>query len=113
MERPSLRSTVCKTDESRYSAAKEIAAKTKAATQNAGGGKSGKSDRAGGKVGHIKYQCYVCGQNAPDPISMSQHFESKHSKMTFEPERCQNLHVATGGVTTTGVAKKGSIKKKK
>jgi hypothetical protein len=34
----------------------ELAAKAKAATQNAGGGKAGLVDRKGGSVGHAKYK---------------------------------------------------------
>lgn len=46
--------------------AKEINAKVAAATTNKGGGQAGKQDRQGGKAGHAKYQCPVCGQTAPD-----------------------------------------------
>ncbi|KAG9391071.1 At2g23090 like [Carpediemonas membranifera] len=92
--------------------AKEIASKTKAATTNRGGGAAGAADRKGGKAGHIKYQCYVCGQCAPDPTSMKNHFESKHPKLPYEPEKLVDKHEAAGGVTTTGVAIRGSKKKK-
>lgn len=36
--------------------AKELAAKAKAALQNAGGGKAGLADRKGGQAGHAKYK---------------------------------------------------------
>lgn len=41
--------------------AAELAAKAKAATQNAGGGKAGLADRKGGAVGHAKYKWVRCG----------------------------------------------------
>lgn len=50
--------------------AAELAAKAKASTQNAGGGKAGLQDRKGGSVGHSRYKCYTCGQTAPDLKSM-------------------------------------------
>ncbi|KAL4422255.1 hypothetical protein ABPG75_008452 [Micractinium tetrahymenae] len=90
----------------------ELAAKAKAATQNAGGGKAGLADRKGGAVGHAKYKCHICGQAAPDLKTMQIHHDAKHPKLPWEPEKCENLHALTGGVTTQGVAVRGSIKKK-
>jgi hypothetical protein len=35
-----------------------------------GGGKAGLADRLGGKVGHSKFKCPVCGIAAPDLKTM-------------------------------------------
>ena len=90
--------------------AKEINNKIKAATANMGGGKSGLEDRKGGKAGHAKLICYICMQNAPDLKSMKLHHESKHSKITFDESKYENVHEKYGG-TTKGIAVKGSTKK--
>eukprot|EP00928_Gymnodinium_smaydae_P004515 TRINITY_DN1152_c0_g1_i3.p1 TRINITY_DN1152_c0_g1~~TRINITY_DN1152_c0_g1_i3.p1 ORF type:complete len:106 (-),score=27.80 TRINITY_DN1152_c0_g1_i3:160-477(-) len=89
----------------------ELAQKEKNALCNRGGGSAGKSDRAGGSVGHSKYKCSICMQAAPDPKSMQMHFESKHPKETFSLDLCTDVHAAAGGVTTQGVAVRGGIKK--
>lgn len=90
--------------------AKELAKKAADALTNKGGGSSGKADRAGGAAGHAKFQCYVCMQNAPDLKSLTQHFENKHAKMTFDESKVVNKH-AGGVATTKGVAIRGGIKK--
>jgi hypothetical protein len=92
--------------------AKEIAQKTKMATQNVGGGKTGKSDRLGGKAGHARYECYICKQQAPDLKSMGMHFESKHPKEKMDEAKFVDKHEMFGG-TTQGVAVKGTLKKAK
>jgi len=91
---------------------KELEAKKKASTVNKGGGKLGLVDRKGGMAGHSKYKCYLCGLQAPSLKNMEEHFESKHPKEPFDEERCVNMHDVVG-VTTTGVAIRGSTKKKK
>ncbi|PNW79472.1 hypothetical protein CHLRE_09g416500v5 [Chlamydomonas reinhardtii] len=91
--------------------AKEIAQKVAAATTNKGGGQAGLADRLGGKVGHAKFQCNICKQQAPDLKSMQMHFEARHPKDLWEPEKCTDLHAMVGGVTTQGVAVRGSTKK--
>ena len=40
------------------------------------------------------------------------HWESKHPKLPFEPERWTDLHELNGGVTTQGIAVKGAAHKK-
>ena len=48
---------------------------------------------------------------APDLKSMEAHHDSKHSKMgAFDPQQCIDAHAAAGGVTTQGVAVRGSQK---
>ena len=93
--------------------AKELAGKFKDATQNKGGGKAGVADRKGGKAGHSKFECYICKMAAPSLKTMQIHFDSKHPKETMDPNKCTNLIAANGGVTTAGVAVKGSIYKGK
>jgi hypothetical protein len=39
------------------------------------------------------------------------HWENKHPKLPFDQSACENLHEKTGGVTTQGVAVRGSAKK--
>ena len=89
-----------------------IVPNTTVATQNAGGGKSGKEDRLGGKAGHARFECYICKQQAPDLKSMSMHFDSKHPKDTMDESKFVNKHEVFGG-TTQGLAVKGTLKKAK
>ena len=91
--------------------AAELKKKEKDATTNKGGGNAGKADRLGGKTGHAKYKCPICAQQAPDLKSMQLHHDSKHSKLPFDAENCVNVHDLAGGVTTAGVAVRGSNKK--
>mmetsp|Transcript_163817 Transcript_163817/g.298815 ORF Transcript_163817/g.298815 Transcript_163817/m.298815 type:complete len:119 (-) Transcript_163817:117-473(-) len=94
--------------------AKELNQKAFAATVNRGGGSSGQKDRQGGKAGHAKYKCYICGQQAPDPKSAEAHWDSKHAKTgPFNIEQWSNTHEEAGGVTTSGVAVRGGAPDKK
>jgi len=92
--------------------AKELEAKAKASTVNQGGGRAGLVDRKGGQAGHAKFKCYMCGLQAPSLKNMEAHFEAKHAKERFEPDRCSNMHELMGA-TTMGVAVRGSTKKTK
>ena len=66
----------------------ELAAKAKAALQNAGGGKAGLADRKGGAAGHAKYKCHICGQQAPDPKTMQvQQWRGKGRAAAARPGR--------------------------
>eukprot|EP00746_Dinoflagellata_sp_MGD_P013532 gnl/MRDRNA2_/MRDRNA2_129281_c0_seq1.p1 gnl/MRDRNA2_/MRDRNA2_129281_c0~~gnl/MRDRNA2_/MRDRNA2_129281_c0_seq1.p1 ORF type:complete len:119 (-),score=23.45 gnl/MRDRNA2_/MRDRNA2_129281_c0_seq1:21-377(-) len=86
----------------------ELSKKAFEATVNRGGGSAGAADRAGGKAGHAKFKCPVCGQQAPDPKSAEAHWDSKHSKMgNFTIDTWSNTHAECGGVTTAGVAVRG------
>ncbi|KAK9816706.1 hypothetical protein WJX72_003986 [[Myrmecia] bisecta] len=93
--------------------ASELAAKAAAALTNKGGGKAGLKDRLGGEVGHAKFKCHICNLQAPSIKSMEMHHESKHPKLPWEPEKCVNVQALAGGVTTQGVAVRGSTKKAK
>jgi hypothetical protein len=84
----------------------EISKKTQLATQNAGGGGAGLSDRLGGKAGHAKLECTLCGVHAPDLKSMQFHHEAKHPKVAFDPAVYPDLHEIHGG-STQGVAVRG------
>ena len=92
--------------------AKEIAGKVAAATQNKGGGKAGLADRKGGAAGHAKFKCPSCGIQSPSLKSAEMHWDSKHPKLPFVPEDWTDLHELHGGVTTKGVAVRGSGKEK-
>jgi hypothetical protein len=89
----------------------EIKAKIAAAETNKGGGKAGLQDRKGGAVGHAKYMCPICKTAAPSLTSMQLHWDNKHPKLPFDATACEDLHAKTGGVTTQGVAVRGSLKK--
>ena len=92
--------------------AKEIAGKVAAATTNKGGGKAGLADRLGGAAGHAKFKCPSCGIQSPSIKSAEMHWDSKHPKLPFKPEDWSDMHAVHGGVTTQGVAVKGSSKEK-
>ena len=64
--------------------------------------------------------CY--GRLAPRPTSpnprwtyvcvyLQMHHDSKHPKLPWEPEKCINVHEESGGITTQGIAVRGSKKK--
>lgn len=91
--------------------AAEINAKIAAAMTNKGGGKAGLADRKGGAAGHAKYQCHICKTPAPSLKSMEDHHTAKHPTLPWEPEKCTDAHALHGGVTTVGVAVRGSTKK--
>eukprot|EP00927_Polykrikos_kofoidii_P068349 TRINITY_DN63724_c0_g1_i1.p2 TRINITY_DN63724_c0_g1~~TRINITY_DN63724_c0_g1_i1.p2 ORF type:complete len:118 (-),score=23.34 TRINITY_DN63724_c0_g1_i1:234-587(-) len=89
--------------------AKELNQKAFEATVNRGGGAAGVKDRQGGKAGHAKYKCPICGQQAPDPKSAEAHWDSKHAKGgTFDIVTWSNMHEECGG-TTQGVAVRGGL----
>merc|ERR1712224_592166 len=67
--------------------------KKRLATTDRGGGKKGMSERAGGKTGGARFQCYVCFSNVPDEKSMRIHFENKHEKLVFDMEKCKQNEV--------------------
>ena len=46
-------------------------------------------------------------------IHVQDHWDSKHSKLPWDPTQFQDTHAANGGVTTAGVGVRGSIKKEK
>ena len=46
------------------------------------------------------------------PCLLQIHHDAKHPKLPREPEKCSNTHELTGGVTTAGIAVRGSVKKK-
>lgn len=91
--------------------AAEIKAKVHAATCNMGGGKAGQADRLGGSVGHARYRCPICMLTAPSMKNMQAHHESKHPSVAWDEAKITDLHAQAGGVTTQGVAVRGSKKK--
>jgi hypothetical protein len=50
---------------------------------------------------------------SPRPAShpLQAHFESKHPTLTWDESKATDLHAQAGGVTTQGVAVRGSKKK--
>jgi hypothetical protein len=64
----------------------------------------------GGKAGHAKFKCPICALQAPSLKNMREHHEAKHPKVTFDEEKCQDVHAEFGG-TTAGIAIKGAAKK--
>lgn len=93
--------------------AAELAAKAKAATQNAGGGKEGLKDRLGGAVGHSKIQCNHCKTPLTSMTQARAHHDSKHEKLPWNESDYTNVHELTGGVTTVGVAVRGTTNAEK
>ncbi len=66
--------------------AKELAAKDKAAwakSGNAGGGGSAAAQRAA-RGDKAAVQCEVCKAIQPNIMSMTAHFENKHSKLEYD-----------------------------
>jgi len=53
-------------DRARRATQAEIKKKIADATTNKGGGAAGLADRKGGVVGHAKFKCPICSQQAPD-----------------------------------------------
>ena len=105
-----FRTQVAKCDVAQKHTAKEINQKVFAATVNRGGGSSGKADRLGGKAGHAKYECPVCGQQAPDTQSCEMHWDAKHNKTgPFDLNSWTDVHAECGGVATAGIAARGGL----
>ena len=93
--------------------ATEIAAKAHAATVNKGGGKDGMKDRLGGAVGHSKFLCNHCKTPCMSLAIARVHHESKHSKIPFLESDYTDVHALVGGVTTVGVAVRGTTNAEK
>ena len=92
----------------------KLAAKAKESLTNKGGGKAGKADRMGGAAGHSRFECKICKTTAPSMKTLEVHFESKHPTIPLceVVNNITDLHAANGGVTTQGIAVKGSNKVK-
>ena len=90
---------------------RDMLAKEKASTQNAGGGSAGAKDRKGGSAGHSKFVCPHCQTPAHNLQTMKIHHESKHPKVTWDENAYADKHAEQGG-TTQGVAVRGSVKDK-
>jgi hypothetical protein len=55
--------------------------------------------------------CLVNTCAMPHTAAMQVHHDSRHPTLPWEPEKCTDLHSLHGGVTTQGVAVRGSHKK--
>jgi len=95
------------------SAPQEIAAKTHAATVNAGGGKEGLKDRLGGAAGHSRFLCKHCKAPLTSLVQAKIHHDAKHEKLAFLEADYEDIHEAHGGVTTQGVAVRGTTNAEK
>lgn len=93
--------------------AAEIKGKEKAATQNAGGGKEGLKDRLGGAAGHSKFLCSHCKTPLTSLAQARAHHDSKHDKLAFSESDYVDVHELHGGVTTVGVAVRGTTNAEK
>lgn len=93
--------------------AAEIAAKAKAATQNAGGGAAGLKDRLGGAAGHSRMMCKHCKTPVTSMTAARIHHDAKHDKLEFREEDYEDVHEKHGGVTTQGVAIRGTTNSEK
>ena len=91
----------------------EVAAKAHAALVNAGGGASGLKDRLGGAAGHARFLCNHCKTPCTSLIQARAHHDSKHDKLTWREEDYTNVHELHGGVTTVGVAVRGTTNAEK
>lgn len=93
--------------------AAEIAGKAHAATVNAGGGAAGLKDRLGGAAGHSKFMCSHCKTPCTSLVQARAHHDSKHEKLPFSESDYTNIHELHGGVTTVGVAVRGTTNAEK
>jgi len=93
--------------------AAEIAAKAKAANTNMGGGEAGMKDRLGGAAGHSKFLCNHCKTPLTSLTQAKQHHESKHDKLPFAESDYTDVHELHGGVTTQGIAVRGTTNAEK
>lgn len=93
--------------------AAEIAAKAKAANTNMGGGEAGMKDRLGGAAGHSKFLCNHCKTPLTSLTQAKQHHESKHDKLAFAESDYTDVHEMHGGVTTQGIAVRGTTNAEK
>jgi len=57
--------------------------------------------------------CTLCNTAAPSLKNMEMHHESKHPKIPWDESLYVNKHEMHGGVTTQGVAVKGTLKNDK
>lgn len=75
-------------------------------------GAAGLADRKGGAAGHSKFLCQICKATAPDLKTAQLHHEARHPTVAWDPSIFDDLHARTGGVTTQGIAVRGSTKQK-
>jgi hypothetical protein len=108
--RPS--SDMAKAKPTKHTAA-EIAAKAKAANTNMGGGAAGLKDRKGGEAGHSKFLCQHCKTPLTSLVQAKAHHEAKHDKIAFSEGDYTDVHELHGGVTTQGIAVRGTTNAEK
>ncbi len=87
--------------------------KGKLATQNAGGGADGLKDRLGGAAGHSKFKCGHCGAGLTSMAQARDHHTARHERTPFAESDYTDVHALHGGVTTVGVAVRGTTNAEK
>ncbi len=80
---------------------------------NAGGGKEGLKDRLGGGVGHSRFLCSHCKTPVTSLKQAQIHHDAKHDKLPFAEADYIDVHEAAGGVTTQGIAVRGTTNAEK
>ena len=93
--------------------AAECAMKAKLANTNMGGGKEGLKDRLGGAAGHSKFLCDHCKTPLTSLVQARIHHDAKHDKIEFRESDYTDVHEIHGGVTTAGVAVRGTTNAEK
>ena len=75
---------------------------------NAGGGAVGLADRKGGAAGHSRFLCAHCKTPLTSLVQARIHHDARHEKIAFAESDYFDVHEAHGGVTTAGVAVRGT-----
>ena len=93
--------------------AAECAAKAHASTVNKGGGAAGLADRKGGGAGHSRFKCSHCGTPVTSLVQARAHHDARHEKLPWKETDYEDVHEAAGGVTTVGIAVRGTTNAEK
>jgi hypothetical protein len=80
---------------------------------NAGGGSTGLKDRLGGAAGHSRFLCNHCKTPLTSLVQARAHHDAKHEKLEWKEGDYTDVHEAHGGVTTVGVAVRGTTNAEK
>jgi hypothetical protein len=76
-------------------------------------GRRGDEFVLGGAAGHARFLCNHCKTPCTSLIQARAHHDSKHDKLTWREEDYTNVHELHGGVTTVGVAVRGTTNAEK
>ena len=64
-------------------------------------------------MGHSRFKCKLCGVGLTSLVQAEIHHDSKHSKVPFSAADYEDVHALTGGVTTAGIAVRGTLNAEK